>query len=77
MTRKDQVALYAAAFRASHKVDFQRRRAVLASMMDRFTRADDFDGLIARLQAKSDAAWATAKAATLDHDVILEACQVA
>jgi len=77
MTRNEQIALYIEAFRAARKVDFQRNRAILASMMDRFVRADDFDGLISRLEAKSQAAWAKAKAATLDHEIILEAARAA
>ena len=75
MTRNEQIALYIEAIRASHKVDFQRNRAHLACMMDRFVRGDDFDALLGRLQAKADAAWAKAKAATLDHEIILEAAK--
>lgn len=75
MTRNEQIALYVEAIRASHKVDFQRNRATLACMMDRFVRMDDFDGLLNRLQAKADAAWAKAKAATLDNEIILEAAK--
>lgn len=77
MTRTQQVALYIEAIRASRKVDFQRNRAVLACMMDRFLRSDDFESLLNRLTAKADAAWAKAKEATTDHEIILEAAKAA
>jgi uncharacterized protein (DUF2267 family) len=76
MTRNEQIALYVEAFRASHKVDFQRNRAVLACMTDRFVRMEDFEGVLSRLQAKAEAAWAKAKAATTDHEIILDAAKV-
>lgn len=75
MTRTEQVALYIEAFRASAKVDFQRNRATLACYMDRSVRFEDFDGVLGRLQAKSDSAWAKAKAATMDHEIILDAAK--
>jgi hypothetical protein len=77
MTRNEQIALYIEAFRASAKADFQRNRATLACMMDRFVRMDDFEALLGRLQAKADAAWTKAKAATLNHEIILEAARAA
>jgi len=77
MTRTQQVALYIEAFRAARKVDFQRNRAHLACMMDRFARGDDFDALLGRLEARASAAWAKAKAATVDHEIILEAARSA
>lgn len=77
MTRTEQVALYVEAFRASHKVDSQRNRASLACMMDRFVRMDDFEGVLGRLEAKAASAWAKAKAATTDHEIILEAAKAA
>lgn len=75
MTRTEQVALYIEAFRASAKLDKQRGAAKLACMMERATRYEDFEALLGRLSAKADAAWAAAKAATTDHDVILEAAK--
>lgn len=75
MTRTEQVALYVEAFRASHKVDFQRNRATLACYMDRSVRFDDFEGILARLEAKSKAAWAKAIASTMDQEIIMEAAK--
>jgi hypothetical protein len=77
MNRTEQVALYIEAFRASRKVDHQRGAAQLACMMDRGTRFEDFESLLGRLQVKSDAAWAKAKAATTNHEIILEAARAA
>ncbi|MET4529188.1 hypothetical protein [Bradyrhizobium sp. JR18.2] len=77
MTRNEQIALYTEAFRASRKADHQRGAAQLACMMDRGTRYEDFEALLARLTAKADAAWAAAKAATTNHEIILEAAKAA
>ena len=73
MTRTQQIALYIEAFRASRKADHQRGAAKLACMMDRGTRYEDFEPLLARLTAKADAAWSKARAATTDEKIILEA----
>jgi hypothetical protein len=73
MTRTQQVALYTEAFRASKKADHQRGAAKFACMSDRSARFEDFEALLGRLSAKADAAWAKARAATLDQDIILEA----
>jgi hypothetical protein len=59
------------------KDDHQRGAAQLACMMDRSVRFDDFEALLGRLKAKADAAWAKAKAATMDHEIILEAAGAA
>lgn len=72
MTRLDQIALYTKAFRASAKLDRQRGAAKLACMMDRGTRYEDFEALLGRLSAQADDAWANARAATTDRDIIIE-----
>jgi hypothetical protein len=77
MTRTNQIALYIEAFRASAKLDHQRGAAKLACMMERGTQYADFEALLGRLSAKADAAWAEAKAATTDHEIILEAAKAA
>lgn len=77
MTRTEQVALYIEAFRASAKLDKQRGAAKLACMMERATRYEDFESLLGRLSAKADAAWAAARAATTETEVIIEAAEVA
>lgn len=77
MTRNEQIALYIEAFRASRKADHQRGAARFACLSDRGVRFEDFDGPLGRLAAKADAAWAKAKAATLDHEIILEAAKAA